>query len=96
MSSLYNLIVITEHDQLYYLVYEQAKVKENDIRPHLWSYRQRISLEHLGQTLQEKKLREKYPILHEFLQMVCFGVQCLISPTRIRNEHLYLYLYAAA
>ena len=40
------------------------------MEPHLWSYRQRVSLEHLGQTLQEKKLKEKYPILHEFLRVV--------------------------
>ena len=40
------------------------------MEPHLWSYRQRISLEHLGQTLLEKKLKDKYPILHNFLQVV--------------------------
>ena len=59
-----------EHDQLFYLVYERMKVSEGSIEPHLWSYRQRVSLDHLGQTLQEKNLREKYPILHEFLQVV--------------------------
>lgn len=66
--------MITEHDQLFYLMYEKVKVSEDNMEPHLWSYRQRISLEHLGQTLQEKKLKEKYPILHAFLQVVCWGV----------------------
>lgn len=59
-----------DHDQLFYLVYEKVKVSEVNMEPHLWSYRQRISLEHLGQTLLEKKLKVKYPILHEFLQKV--------------------------
>lgn len=40
------------------------------MEPHLWTYRQRISLEHLGQTLVEKKLKTKYPILYEFLLAV--------------------------
>lgn len=61
---------ITDHDQLFYLVYEKVKVSEGNMEPHLWSYRQRISLEHLGQTLLEKKLKVKYPILYEFLQKV--------------------------
>ncbi len=63
--------LFAEHDQLFYLVYERVKVKEGNMEPHLWSYRQRISLEHLGQTLQEKKLKEKYPVLHDFLCVVC-------------------------
>ena len=60
----------SEHDQLFYLVYEKVKVNKDNMEPHLWSYRQRISLEHLRQTLQEKKLKEKCHILHEFLQVV--------------------------
>lgn len=64
----------TEHDQLFYLVHEKVKVQEQNIEPHLWSYRQRISLEHLGQTIQGKNLKEKFPILHEFLQKVVFKI----------------------
>ena len=60
----------TDHDQLFFLVYEKMAINSNSMEPHLWSYRQRISLEHLGQTLQEQKLKEKFPILHEFLQAV--------------------------
>ncbi len=58
---------LIDHDQLFYLVYEKVQVNEDSMEPHLWSYRPRISLEHLGQTIQEKKLI-KCPILHEFLQ----------------------------
>ena len=71
-----NLFCCTEHDQLFYLVYEHVSVKRGSLEPHLWTYRQRISVEHIRQTLQEKKLREKYPILHEFLQMVQNTLQC--------------------
>ena len=60
-----------EHDQLFFLVYEQMElVNKSSIQPHLWTYRSRISLEHLAQTLQEKKMKEKHPILYEFLQAV--------------------------
>ena len=61
-------LFIIDHNQLFYLAYERVKVSVENMQPHLWSYRQRISLEHLGQTL---KLKDKYPILHEFLQKVC-------------------------
>lgn len=65
-----NIYYNAEHDQLFYLVYERVKVQEGNMDPHLWTYRQRISLEHLGQTLQERELKDRYPILHEFLLMV--------------------------
>lgn len=58
---------LAEHDQLFYLVHEKVKVKSESLGPHLWTYRQKISLEHLGLTLKEEKLKKAYPILHEFL-----------------------------
>ena len=61
---------ISEHNRLFYLVYERVKVSEGSIKPHLWSYRQGVSLEHLRQTLQEEDLKEMYPILYEFLCIV--------------------------
>lgn len=67
--TLYNFFV--EHGQLFYLSYERVKLSGKSMEPHLWSYQQRISLEHLGQTLQEKKMKEKYRILHDFLHVVC-------------------------
>ena len=64
---------ILEHDQLFFLAYERVDLmNQSSIQPHLWTYRSRITLEHLAQTLQEKKMKERYPILHEFLQAVRF------------------------
>ena len=63
-------VMYIDHDQLFYLVYEKVKYDEESLEPHLWTYRSRITLEHLRQTLQEKKMRDKHPILHEFLQAV--------------------------
>jgi hypothetical protein len=47
-------------------------VNKSSIQPHLWTYHSRISLEHLAQTLQEKKMKERHPILYEFLQAVSY------------------------
>ena len=64
----------SEHDQLFYLVYERVQVVEGSLDPHLWAYRSRITLEHLRQNLQQQNMKKKYPILHEFLQEVCVCV----------------------
>ena len=58
------------YHKLLSLAYEKDQVSEGNIQPHFWSYRQRITLEHLGQTLSESSLKVKYPILHEFLEKV--------------------------
>ena len=63
----YFFFSLAEHDQLFYLVHEKVKVKSESLGPHLWTYRQKISLEHLGLTLKEEKLKKAYPILHVFL-----------------------------
>lgn len=59
-----------DHDQLFFLVYEKVKYTQDNLEPHLWTYRSRITLEHLRQSLHDKKLTKAYPILHEFLQAV--------------------------
>ena len=64
------LLYNADHDQLFFLVYEKVKYTEESLEPHLWTYRSRITLEHLRQSLHDKKLKETYPILHEFLQAV--------------------------
>ena len=46
------------------------KYDEDSLEPHLWTYRSRITLEHLRQTLQEETIRDKHLILYEFLQNV--------------------------
>ena len=61
----------SEHDRLFFLVYERVEqINQASIQPHLWTYRSRITLEHLAQTLQEKRMKERHPILYEFLQAV--------------------------
>ena len=42
------------HSQMFCLIYEKAEVDSDSLEPHLWSYHQKISLEHIGQTIQEK------------------------------------------
>ena len=59
-----------EPDQLFYLVHERVKVSSDCMGPHLWTYRQRVSLEHLGFTLQKNMVKVEYPLLHEFLHVV--------------------------
>ena len=59
-----------DHDRLFFLVYEKVKYTKDNLEPHLWTYRSRITLEHLRQSLYDKKLTKMYPILHEFLQAV--------------------------
>lgn len=68
IATLYSLA----HDQLLHLVYEKVAVTEGKIEPHLWTYRNGVSLEHLGQTLQGKNLKVKHPVLHEFIEKVVF------------------------
>ena len=65
-----------EHDQLFFLVYERMElVNKSSIQPHLWTYHSRITLEHLAQTLQEKKMKKEHPILYEFLQAVSYQLE---------------------
>ena len=59
---------IEDQDYLFYVIHEKVPTAPGDIVPHLWTYRSRITLEHLLQILQTKK--STCPILHEFLQMV--------------------------
>ena len=63
----YNYIS-SDHDPLYYLVYERTPVVKDSLEPHLWSYRPRITLEHLTRYMQQQK--KKFPILEEFLKIV--------------------------
>ena len=64
----------TEHDPLYYLVYERTPVAKGSLEPHLWGYRPRITLEHLTRYMQQQK--KKFPILEEFLKSVCSSTLC--------------------
>jgi hypothetical protein len=55
-----------DNDRLFFTIHERVSVDPNDVLPHLWTYRSRVSLEHLSHTLQIEK--SSYPILHEFLK----------------------------
>ena len=67
---------------MFFLVYERTELmNELSIQPHLWTYHSRITLEHLAQTLQEKKMKEKHPILYEFLQAVSYSNYLSLVPT---------------
>ena len=54
---------------MFYTAYEKSSLTTS-VLPHLWTYRSRITLEHLYQTLQVQKMKRKCPILHEFLKEV--------------------------
>ena len=56
---------MSDCDRLFYVIHERVRLSPKAITPHLWSYRSRITLEHLLQVLQTRK--ERYPILHEFV-----------------------------
>ena len=71
----------SEHDQLFYLMYEHVQVAKESLDPHLWVYHSRITLEHLRQNLQWWNMKKKCPILHAFLQEVCVCVcVCVCYP----------------
>ena len=68
---------ILEQDQLFCTVYEKSSVAKGSVTPHLWTYRSRITLEHLFQTLQAQDKRKECPILYHFLTEV--RLICLTS-----------------
>lgn len=59
-----------DHDHLFDVIHERVELDQASkaIIPHLWSYRARITLEHLLQVLQPQK--DNCPLLHEFLIQV--------------------------
>ena len=57
----------TEHDLLFYLAYERIKVNERCLEPHLWTYRSRITVDHLRNSVRGEKTVK---ILDAFLQAV--------------------------
>ncbi len=71
MCHIEGFVLLVDHDRLFLAVYEHVKVVDSGIEPHLWTYRSRITLEHLALTLERKNFTKKHPILHEFLQQVC-------------------------
>ena len=71
METTFTLSHAPEQDRLFNLVFEKVPVKEGGtLQPHLWTYRSRITLEHLTQTLHQWDMKDKCPILFSFLQEV--------------------------
>ena len=58
----------TEHDPLLYMVYNESILSEDSEDAYLWSYRSRISLEHLAIELQPQQ--KQHPILTKFIEQV--------------------------
>ena len=59
---------LSEQVQLLKTAFETEAVTSDDVKLHLWTYRQRVSLEHLRLTMLTSK--EKFPLLYQFLQLV--------------------------
>ena len=74
LNLLSSLLSCTDRDKLFYTAYEKSSLTSS-VLPHLWTYRFRITLEHLYQTLQAQRMKHKCPILHEFLKEVSFSHQ---------------------
>ena len=79
----------TDRDRLFYIVYEKSSIPSSSLLPHLWTYRSRITPEHLFQTLQAQKMKDSCPILHEFLKEVSETVLCwpLLCHSLVRSPY---------
>ena len=67
-----------DRDRLYYVVYEKKALTSETILPNLWTYRSRITLEHLLQMTKNQK--KKCPILLEFLNEVSDSATLTYKP----------------
>ena len=75
----YNYDFISEQDSLLNVAFEAGPAADDDnVKLHLWTYRPRVSLDHLRLAMSSSK--DMYPLLWDFLQFV-------------RSEHVKLYLY---
>ena len=61
--------VVSEHDILFFTIYEKIPVRSGDIQPAMWRYRARITLEHLAHVLQQSTSKS-LGLLKEFLRLV--------------------------
>ena len=74
ITKLTELIKLTclflEHDPLLNAAYEIEPVTEESLEMHFWTYKQKVSLEHLRCSLQQEDMKQKYALLYDFLQLV--------------------------
>lgn len=59
-------------------VYELVPTGAEEVssHSHLWAYHSRVTLEHLFQTLQTKRMKQKFPILYDFIKQVTLIYHC--------------------
>ena len=69
----YDVFYISEHDDLFFMIYERTPVHAGDIQPAMWRYRARITLEHLAHALQQNT-DKTLVILKEFLRLVSMTI----------------------
>jgi len=70
--------MVSEHDDLFFMIYEKLPVRTGDVQPALWRYRARITLEHLSHALQQST-NKSLAILKEFLRLVNITIPLLIN-----------------
>ena len=60
------MLIFSEKDPLHYAIYERVPIPPKEIKPHLWTYRPRITLETFFQELQlqtDGDNNSLYPVL---------------------------------
>ena len=72
------------------MVNEKGESDEPSMTPHLWSYRPKVTVEHLSHYLEKGNYKKRFPILHQFLKQVCglFMVVCrpkVLADVKISN-----------
>ena len=69
VHSIYDVLMCTEHNPLFFLAYERVKVDEKRLEPHLWTFRSRVDVNHLRGYLQQQKNKD-VKVLSGFLNEV--------------------------
>lgn len=73
------LFLYPESDELFQIVYEEDVKHKSDVQMHLWTYRPRITIDHMIHAAQQDKSR---PLLLRFLEMVMWIINipfCVLS-----------------
>ena len=69
-----NVLLYTESDELFQIVYEEDVKHKSDVEMHLWTYRPRITIDHMFHAVQQDKSQ---PLLLEFLEKVLWHVNAI-------------------
>ena len=74
------MFLYSEHDDLFFMIYEKLPVCTGDVQPALWRYRARITLEHLAHALQQST-NKSLTLLKEFLRLVSITILLITDIT---------------